>query len=200
MSAVGERSARWPHYVGVPFFPMMTVYDFFIKRALDQLYYNLYWGAEFVVMGTPSGVTLAPEGAQHSWKSRHPDPEPRHLGAGLRAGDRLDPLGRDPAPLRGRQRRAAGVLIRAVTRGDPPGPPARQPATPGALQAGDADRSLARRRPGDGGLPEGEVPAVPDAEILAALREDVLAGGYLAQSTGAATAATSPARTSCTCW
>ena len=47
----------------------MTVYDFFIKRALDQLYYNLYWGAEFVIMGTPSGVTLSPEGAQHSWKS-----------------------------------------------------------------------------------------------------------------------------------
>jgi pyruvate dehydrogenase E1 component len=68
MSAVGA-FGRMGHYAGVLFFPIMTVYDFFIKRALDQLYYNLYWGAEFVIMGTPSGVTLSSEGAQHSWKS-----------------------------------------------------------------------------------------------------------------------------------
>lgn len=68
MSAVGA-FGRMAHYIGLPFFPMMTVYDFFIKRALDQLYYNLYWGSEFVLVGTPSGVTLSSEGAQHSWKS-----------------------------------------------------------------------------------------------------------------------------------
>src|SRR5690606_15228270 len=27
------------------------------------------WKSEFATIGTPSGVTLAPEGAQHSWKS-----------------------------------------------------------------------------------------------------------------------------------
>ena len=68
MSAVGA-FGMMGHYAGVPFFPVMTVYDFFIKRALDQLYYNLYWGAEFVILGTPSGVSLSSEGAQHSWKS-----------------------------------------------------------------------------------------------------------------------------------
>src|SRR5688572_7476407 len=68
MSAAGA-FGKMAHYVGLPFFPIMTVYDFFIKRALDQLYYDLYWGSEFVIMGTPSGVTLSPEGAQHSWKS-----------------------------------------------------------------------------------------------------------------------------------
>ncbi|MBL8858255.1 MAG: pyruvate dehydrogenase [Planctomycetes bacterium] len=68
MSAAGA-FGKMGHYVGLPFMPMMTVYDFFIKRALDQLYYNLYWGSEFVLMGTPSGVTLSSEGAQHSWKS-----------------------------------------------------------------------------------------------------------------------------------
>ena len=56
-------------YLGVPFLPLMTVYDFFIKRALDQLFYNLYWQSSFIVVGTPSGVTLSPEGAQHAWKS-----------------------------------------------------------------------------------------------------------------------------------
>jgi pyruvate dehydrogenase E1 component len=55
--------------IGVPFLPVMTVYDFFIKRALDQLFYNLYWGASFILVGTPAGVSLSPEGAQHAWKS-----------------------------------------------------------------------------------------------------------------------------------
>ena len=68
MSAVGA-FGMMGHHAGIPFFPIMTVYDFFIKRALDQLYYNLYWGSEFVILGTPSGVTLSSEGAQHSWKS-----------------------------------------------------------------------------------------------------------------------------------
>lgn len=54
---------------GAPLMPMMTVYDFFIKRALDQLYYNVYWRSSFLLIGTPSGVALSPEGAQHSWKS-----------------------------------------------------------------------------------------------------------------------------------
>ncbi|MEQ9503781.1 MAG: pyruvate dehydrogenase [Deltaproteobacteria bacterium] len=68
MSAVGAFGKMHDH-VGIPFLPVMTVYDFFIKRAFDQLYYNLYWGSSFICVGTPSGVTLAPEGAQHSWKS-----------------------------------------------------------------------------------------------------------------------------------
>jgi len=54
---------------GTPLLPMMTIYDFFIKRALDQLYYNLYWRSSFLLIGTPSGIALSPEGAQHSWKS-----------------------------------------------------------------------------------------------------------------------------------
>jgi len=68
MSAAGS-FGMMGHLVGLPFVPIMTVYDFFVKRALDQLYYDVYWGAEFILMGTPSGVTLSSEGAQHSWKS-----------------------------------------------------------------------------------------------------------------------------------
>ena len=68
MSAAGSFGIMG-EFSGVPFLPMMTVYDFFIKRALDQLYYNVYWRSSFVLVGTPSGVTLSPEGAQHSWKS-----------------------------------------------------------------------------------------------------------------------------------
>lgn len=68
MSALGA-FGKLGSYTGLPFFPVMTVYDFFIKRALDQLYYNLYWRSEFILLGTPSGMTLSSEGAQHSWKS-----------------------------------------------------------------------------------------------------------------------------------
>jgi pyruvate dehydrogenase E1 component len=57
------------YFTGLPLIPIMTVYDFFIKRALDQLFYNCYWKSHFILVGTPSGVTLSPEGAQHSWKS-----------------------------------------------------------------------------------------------------------------------------------
>ncbi len=68
MSAAGSIGKFW-HYTGIPFYPAMTIYDFFIKRALDQFYYNVYWHSSFATIGTPSGITLAPEGAQHSWKS-----------------------------------------------------------------------------------------------------------------------------------
>ncbi len=68
MSAAGS-FGKFFYFTGIPFFPSMTIYDFFIKRAHDQLYYNLYWHSAFATIGTPSGITLAAEGAQHSWKS-----------------------------------------------------------------------------------------------------------------------------------
>jgi len=45
--------------------PIGTVYDPFVCRGLDALVYGLYSGARFVVVGTPAGVTLAPEGGAH---------------------------------------------------------------------------------------------------------------------------------------
>lgn len=177
MSALGS-FGKMGHHAGIPFLPMMTVYDFFIKRALDQLYYNLYWGSSFVLVGTPSGVTLAPEGAQHSWKSDIQIPnlitwEPAFaiemewiLCDAIRRH-----FGRDN---RGR----SGVLIRAVTR---------------ALHQHQLLDWLRRQRrwkrelpdgtelgltAQDGGLLEAEVPHAPDAEILAELEQHVLAGGY----------------------
>ncbi|CAM6002072.1 unnamed protein product [Sphagnum balticum] len=68
MSAAGS-FGKFFYFTGIPFYPAMPIYDFFIKRAHDQFYYNLYWRSSFATIGTPSGVTLAPEGAQHSWKS-----------------------------------------------------------------------------------------------------------------------------------
>ncbi len=45
--------------------PVGTVYDPFVCRGLDAFIYALYNGGRFVVVGTPSGVTLAPEGGAH---------------------------------------------------------------------------------------------------------------------------------------
>lgn len=48
-----------------PLVPIGTVYDPFVARGLDAFVYALYVGARFIVAGTPSGVTLAPEGGAH---------------------------------------------------------------------------------------------------------------------------------------
>ena len=46
-------------------FPIGTLYDPFIRRGLDAFVYGIYAGAKFIVVGTPSGVSLAPEGGAH---------------------------------------------------------------------------------------------------------------------------------------
>ncbi|MBF9035855.1 transketolase [Rhodobacterales bacterium HKCCE2091] len=45
--------------------PIGTVYDPFVHRGLDALNYACYQDARFIIAGTPSGVTLAPEGGAH---------------------------------------------------------------------------------------------------------------------------------------
>jgi pyruvate dehydrogenase E1 component len=50
---------------GQPLLPIGTLYDPFVGRGLDALYHALYSGARFVVVATPSGVSLAPEGGAH---------------------------------------------------------------------------------------------------------------------------------------
>ena len=50
---------------GERLFPIGTVYDPFINRGLDALIYACYQGARFMIVATPSGITLAPEGGAH---------------------------------------------------------------------------------------------------------------------------------------
>lgn len=45
--------------------PIGSVYDPFIARGLDALIYALYVESRFILVGTPSGITLAPEGGAH---------------------------------------------------------------------------------------------------------------------------------------
>ncbi|HEX6408988.1 MAG TPA: transketolase [Sphingomicrobium sp.] len=45
--------------------PIGTLYDPFIARGLDALNYACYQDARFLLVATPSGVTLGPEGGAH---------------------------------------------------------------------------------------------------------------------------------------
>ena len=178
MSAVGS-FGKMGLYTGTPFFPIMTVYDFFIKRALDQLYYNLYWDAEFVILGTPSGVTLSSEGAQHSWKSDIQIPnlvtwEPFYA-------QELDWIVCDAIQrhMSGDNVGRKGVLIRAVTRGT------RQKVLLESLRKhaafkADLPAGAQLKPAGDDGQGTDEASLAPmaDVDINARLRADVLEGAY----------------------
>jgi pyruvate dehydrogenase E1 component len=50
---------------GEALIPIGTVYDPFICRGLDALIYALYVQSRFILVGTPSGIALAPEGGAH---------------------------------------------------------------------------------------------------------------------------------------
>ena len=50
---------------GTRLLPIGTLYDPFIKRGHDVLNYACYQDARFILVATPSGITLAPEGGAH---------------------------------------------------------------------------------------------------------------------------------------
>ncbi|MBN9887067.1 1-deoxy-D-xylulose-5-phosphate synthase N-terminal domain-containing protein [Salipiger abyssi] len=61
LGAAGLAHSLW----GKRVIPVGTLYDPFVHRGLDALNYACYQGARFLIAGTPSGVTLAPEGGAH---------------------------------------------------------------------------------------------------------------------------------------
>ncbi|MET3923146.1 transketolase C-terminal domain-containing protein [Arthrobacter sp. UYEF20] len=60
----GELGATWSRW-GQPLIPIATIYDPFVSRALEPWSYGIYAGGQSILIGTPSGVTLAPEGGAH---------------------------------------------------------------------------------------------------------------------------------------
>lgn len=167
-------------FLGIPLLPLMTVYDFFLKRALDQLFYDLYWRSSFILVGTPSGVTLSSEGAQHGWKSDIQVPnqitwEPFYC-------QELDWILSDAVQrhITGDNEGRTGVIIRAVTRG------AEQKDLLKYLrrqarfkQDLAADQKLSHKDfPMEGAVAESEVSALPESEIMATLQQEVLSGAY----------------------
>ncbi|WP_416981194.1 transketolase-like TK C-terminal-containing protein [Streptomyces sp. T028] len=64
VSLLGELGATWSRW-GQPLLPIGVVYDPFVNRALEPWSYGIYAGGQSILVGTPSGVTLAPEGGAH---------------------------------------------------------------------------------------------------------------------------------------
>jgi pyruvate dehydrogenase E1 component len=179
MSCVGA-FGKLRDTLGIPVMPLMTVYDFFIKRALDQYFYNLYWKSSFFCVGTPSGVTLSPEGAQHGWKSDIQIPnqitwEPffcqeldwifcesfkRHLT--------YDNTGRN------------GVLIRCVTRGVEQKDFLHYLKKQRRFKVLQDENQMLHRAefPMGGAVNEEEIATHDDAAIMETVRQEVLQGGY----------------------
>jgi pyruvate dehydrogenase E1 component len=61
---LGELGATWSRW-GEPLVPIGTLYDPFVNRALEPWTFGVYAGGQSILVGTPSGVTLAPEGGAH---------------------------------------------------------------------------------------------------------------------------------------
>jgi pyruvate dehydrogenase E1 component len=61
---LGELGATWSRD-GRPLLPVGTIYDPFVARALEPWSFGIYAGGQSILVGTPSGVTLGPEGGAH---------------------------------------------------------------------------------------------------------------------------------------
>jgi pyruvate dehydrogenase E1 component len=61
LSELGATWSRW----GQPILPIGVLYDPFVERALEPWSFGIYAGGQSILVGTPSGVTLAPEGGAH---------------------------------------------------------------------------------------------------------------------------------------
>ena len=61
---LGELGATWSRW-GEPLLPIGTLYDPFVTRALEPWSFGVYSGGQSILIGTPSGVTLAAEGGAH---------------------------------------------------------------------------------------------------------------------------------------
>ncbi len=173
VSAVGA-FGKMGQLTGLPFLPVLTIYDFFIKRALDQLYYATYWESSFILIGTPSGVTLSAEGAQHSWKSDLQLPN-QIIWEPLFAAE-VDWILSDAARrhFTGDNKNRSAVIVRGVTRGVPQKMLLQRLRLQKRFRPGATQLSFLLDKTQNDTEPK----ASGDEEILGTIREDVLAGGY----------------------
>jgi pyruvate dehydrogenase E1 component len=61
---LAELGSTWSRD-GEALLPIGTIYDPFVNRALEPWSFGMYAGGQSILVGTPSGVTLAPEGGAH---------------------------------------------------------------------------------------------------------------------------------------
>ncbi|MCX6432564.1 MAG: pyruvate dehydrogenase, partial [Actinobacteria bacterium] len=61
---LGELGSTWDRW-SQPLLPVGVLYDPFVERALEPWSFGIYAGGQSILVGTPSGVTLAAEGGAH---------------------------------------------------------------------------------------------------------------------------------------
>ena len=61
---LGQLGLSWD-VQGETVFPIGTLYDPFVMRALEGIVYSVYAGSRFILAGTPSGISLSREGGAH---------------------------------------------------------------------------------------------------------------------------------------
>ena len=86
---LGELGAAWSRY-GQPLFPIGTICDPFVGRALEPWSFGIYAGGQSILVGTPSGVSLAPRAGPTSRSSRRRSASAsRAARPGSRPSDRI---------------------------------------------------------------------------------------------------------------
>jgi len=154
-----------------PLLPVGTVYDPFVLRGLDAFIYSVYSGARFIVAGTPSGVTLAPEGGAHQ--------------STITASVGLELPGVtfiEPAYAVALDWLMCGALQAIAAAGAAPGAaaPTAPPdgAPPGAVPPGTVDSGAFYFRLSTRGIDQAPFAAARERLGDAVLRRQVLAGAY----------------------
>lgn len=177
MSCMGS-FGKMRDILGIPLMPLMTVYDFFVKRALDQYFYNQYWKSSFIMVGTPAGVTLSSEGAQHGWKSDFQIPnqitwEPYYC-------QELDWIFSDALwrHVSEENEGRSGVHIRGVTRGADQKELLKRLKRQARFKISTNHALALEDFQLQGATIESEVESIEETAIMAQLRDDVLAGAY----------------------
>ncbi|MCB0419692.1 MAG: pyruvate dehydrogenase [Bdellovibrionales bacterium] len=166
--------------LGIPILPIMTIYDFFVKRALDQFFYNLYWKSSFICVGTPAGVTLSYEGAQHGWKS---DLQiPNQIAWEPMFCQELDWIFADSVQrhFTNNNEGRTGVHIRNVTRGIQQKDLLKNLKKQFRFKRGltELHKLTHKSYPMPNGVDESSCETMSEAEIFSVVREDVLKGAY----------------------
>ena len=164
---------------GARVLPIGTLYDPFIARGLDALNYACYQGARFLLVATPSGISLAPEGGAHQSIGTPligmAQPGLTYLEPAF--GDELAVMLRW-ALARIQEESGSSAYLRLTTRSLPQ---PERPMTP-ALEAGVLAGAYWLEQPADGAelaiVAMGAV--TPEARAaLAAVREDIPGAGLL---------------------
>lgn len=64
VGVLGELGTTWSRW-GQALLPIGVMYDPFVERALEPWSFGIYAGGQSILVGTPSGVSLAAEGGAH---------------------------------------------------------------------------------------------------------------------------------------